>query len=330
SPLLLTVFALSAFAGFAVRRLPAISLAFVAVAALAVWTGRIDEDNPLPTVVGGVLIGVALGRAATAIATVPSDAPATRWPHLKRVLRGVITKQTFEAVDELLDRLRFRIDTLPNGLYQPIPGLSARAARGSGSESRWLAILPVVEAHGVANAVDVGACEGYFSLKLAEAGIPTIAVESQPSNYRTALYAVKRSGRRDVGVLALQITPENATTLPSADCVLCLSVWHHFVRAHGLADATAMLAEIWQHTRKVMIFDTGEVEMTSDYNLPPMTPDARTWLGEYLSSTCTGSRVQHLGVHRAFSPGGAPCDRNLFAVIRTEGPGLDDGTVTRR
>jgi hypothetical protein len=73
---------------------------------------------------------------------------------------------------------------------------------------------------------------------------------------------------------------------------------------------------IWQGTRKVLFFDTGEDEMTPEYGLPAMTPDARSWLGAYLAVTCAGSRIERLGTHRAFDPAGVPCERNLFAVIR--------------
>ena len=141
-------------------------------------------------------------------------------------------------------------------------------------------------------------------------------VESEPSNYRTALYAARRSGPGNVGVLALEVTPQNAFTLPAADCVLCLSVWHHFVPSHGFAAATGMLEELWALTGRVLFFDTGEAEMTPDYGLPAMTPDARTWLTAYLAGTCPEGRIEHLGAHRAFAPGGEPCERNLFAVVR--------------
>lgn len=314
-PLVLVVFALSALAGLAIRRFAVLAVPVAAVACLLVLSGVVDEDVPLVALIGGLLLGVAVARTYEGVGT--GDARARRWPLLKRLLRPVVTKQTFEAVDDLLDRLRFRIDTLPNGLYQPVPGLPARAARGAGSESRWAAMRPVINAHGVESAVDVGACEGYFSLMLGAEGVPTIAVENMPSNYRTALLAARKTENRNVGVLALEVTPENVFTLPDADCVLCLSIWHHFVRTHGLSEATEMLEAIWLHTRKVMVFDTGEAEMTSEFRLPEMTPDARSWLTTYLADTCTGSRIEHLGSHRAFDPAGKPCERNLFAVIRT-------------
>jgi hypothetical protein len=223
-----------------------------------------------------------------------------------------------DAVDAVVDRLRFHIDTFPFGLYQPVSSLpGAQATRARGSETRWEAVRPVLDANGIGSAVDIGACEGYFSLMLAQAGVPTIALEGKPSNYRTTLYAVRRSGLENIGVLALTLTPENVELMPSADCILCLSIWHHFVRSYGLEAATAMLQAIWGKTGVVMFFDTGEEEMTPDYGLPEMAPDPRSWVEDYLARTCAGSRVEHLGRHRAFDPEGGSVERNLFAVLKS-------------
>ena len=256
------------------------------------------------------------GRPTEAQPAGAADAPAPTWSRSTALLKRLVRR---EAVDAVVDRLRFHIDTFPFGLYQPVSSLpgSSRATRARGSETRWGAMRPVLEANGVRSAVDIGACEGYFSLKLAEAGVSTIALEGKPANYRTTLYAVRRSGVAIIGVLALVLTPENIDLMPSADCVLCLSIWHHFVRFHGLEAATGMLQAIWRKTGVVMLFDTGETEMTPDYGLPDMSPDPRSWLEDFLSRTCAGSRVEHLGRHRAFDPDGGSVERNLFAVLRS-------------
>lgn len=292
-------------------------------AASAAYWGALDRDDALsflPLKMAGALVaGAALSwswrrRWWLSRAEAPRDARAHRPFPFRRLLRRVRARATF---DDLLDRLRFRIDTFPDGLYQPVRSLPRSAVtRSSGSESRWGAMAPIIRAQAVESALDIGAAEGYFAIEVAEAGIPTIAVESEPVNYRTLLFAVKRSGTRNVGVLVMEVTPENVATLPAADCVLCLSIWHHFVRSHGLEQATAMLTAIWERSRKVMFFDTGEREMTPDYGLPSMTPDPRSWLANYLAGACAGSRVEHLGVHAAFDPRGNPCTRNLFAVVR--------------
>ena len=254
------------------------------------------------------------GRPGQAEPAPAGDAPAPTWSRSTALVRRLVRR---EAVDAVVDRLRFHIDTFPFGTYQPVSSLPGRrATRARGSETRWGAIQPVLEANGVGSAVDIGACEGYFSLMLAEAGVSAIAVEGKPANYRTTLYAVRRSGLANIAVLALVLTPENVEMMPPADCVLCLSIWHHFVRSYGLESATQMLQAIWRKTGVVMFFDTGETEMTPDYGLPEMSPDPRSWLEDYLSRTCAGSRVEHLGLHRAFDPDGGPVERNLFAVFK--------------
>ena len=55
-----------------------------------------------------------------------------------------------------------------------------------------------------------------------------------PAAARTAMFAVRRSGLEDVGVLALTLTPGNVVAVPASDCTICLSIWHHFVRYYGV------------------------------------------------------------------------------------------------
>ena len=319
--LVVAFFGPSLLAGLLIKRFAALLLPLAVIALSRLWVPLVDED-PFFAMMGGLLVGVVLARALeqTKEPSRPkpepseSDARAHRSPGAKRLAKRFISR---EGVDGVLDYVRFRIDTFPQGVYQPVASLPiGRATRGGGSESRWDAMLPIVREQGVESAVDIGACEGYFSIMLGEAGIPTIALEGAPGAARTAAFAVRRSGLGDVGVLTLALTPENVGLVPVSDCAVCLSIWHHFVRHNGLEVATEMLATIWSRTAKVLFFDTGEDEMTPDYKLPAMTPDARSWLAGYLAETCEDARVEHLGMHTAFDPSGRPCERNLFAVIR--------------
>jgi hypothetical protein len=317
--LVLAVFAPSLLVGLVIKRFSALLLPLAVIALSRLWVPLVDED-PLFAMLGGLLVGVMLGRASdrrprhASSSEAKADARAHRSPGFKRAVKRIVSR---DGIDNVLDSIRFRIDTFPHGVYQPVPSLpTGRATRGGGSESRWEAILPVVREQAVESAVDIGACEGYFSIMLGEAGIPTIALEGAPGAARTAAFAVRRSGLEDVGVLTLALTPANVVAVPASDCVLCLSIWHHFVRLYGVDGATSMLATIWARTRKVLFFDTGENEMTHEYGLPAMTPDSQSWLAGYLAETCPGSRIEHLGTHAAFDPSGRTVERNLFAVIR--------------
>lgn len=220
-------------------------------------------------------------------------------------------------LDDAIDLLRLRLDVLPDGLYQPVPGLPVRKAkRAVGSESRWAAMEPVIARLGVESAMDVGANAGYFPIQLARRGIPTVALDSEPKYVRIATTAVRRNQLDNVAVMTLEVRPGTVCLLPVTDCTLVLSLWHHLVREQGLDTTTHLLQEIWCRTGKVMFFDSGQDEMPESFGLPRMVPTPDAWFGEYLRKHCSGSRVEHLGRHRAFDAAGLPADRALFAVIR--------------
>ncbi|MEV6195090.1 hypothetical protein AB0M19_22145 [Streptomyces sp. NPDC051920] len=220
-------------------------------------------------------------------------------------------------LDDAIDLLRLKLDALPAGVYQPVPGVPVRKAkRAVGTGSRWTAMEPIVERLGVASALDVGANVGYFPIKLAQRGIPSVALESDPKCVRTATTAVRRNRLANVAVMDLELGHDTLALVPATDCTLLLSVWHHLVRELGLESATDLLRALWDRTGKVMFFDSGEDEMPESFGLPRMLPTPDVWLTEYLLKTCPGGRVEHLGRHRAFDAGGLPTDRALFAVIR--------------
>ena len=192
-----------------------------------------------------------------------------------------------DGIDAVLDHVRFRIDTFPHGVYQPVASLPrVRATRGVGSESRWEAILPVVREQAVETRGRHRRVRGLLldharrgrdrddRARRRSGGVPHRDVRRPP----------KRS--HDVGVLALALTPSNVVAVPASDCTICLSIWHHLVRYNGVDEATRMMATIWSRTGKVLFFDTGENEMSPEYGLPAMTPDARSWLTSYLAETC--------------------------------------------
>jgi hypothetical protein len=234
-----------------------------------------------------------------------------------------------KPADDLLDWLRFRLDTFPRSLpkqfhrvdYQELPWIDLRVKesyRSAALQTRWQAMLPVIKAEGIRTAVDIGSNSGWFVFSFADLGIPAVGLEGDTRLARVALYTRKTVHRKMVGILVMELTPANVTLAPSADCSLVLSVWHHFVRDHGLEDATAMLATIWGNTRKVLFFETAE-EMPASWRLPDMSPEPRVWLSDYLEQTCRDSRIVHLGVHETVSPENVRLERNLFAVVRTSG-----------
>jgi SAM-dependent methyltransferase len=202
--------------------------------------------------------------------------------------------------------------------YNELPWIGVQSGRraAASENTRWERIEPLIVEHDVRSALDIGANAGFFSFMLVERGVQTIAVEESTRSVRIGLYARKRSGLSNANFLVLSVTPASVELLPSTDCVLVLSVWHHFVRDFGLEGATEILDRLWARTGKVLFFETGENEMPDWWQLPEMTPDPQSWLTNYLAETCTGGNVIHLGLHDAFDPDDQPCRRNLFAVVR--------------
>ena len=165
--------------------------------------------------------------------------------------------------------------------------------------------------------VDIGSSAGWFGFKLAELGVPTIAVERSAKGLRLGLYTRKKSGLDDVNFLAMEVSPSTVSSmLPAADCVAApvgLAPLRPGVGPRGGdRDARVDLGE----DRELLFFETGENEMPATYRLPPMVPDARSWLTEFLAEICAGASIVHLGLHEALGPDDEPCRRNLFVVVR--------------
>jgi hypothetical protein len=280
-------------------------------------------------VVAGWCASVAWVSGLALALPVASGAQATGPARLRSFARGLLRRQ---PVDDLFDWVRFRIDTFPRSLawlqplglpelhvstYHDLPWVGVRGGRRAEStKTRWESIAPLVEAHGVRSVVDIGSSAGWFGFKLAERGVRTIAVERSSRGLRLGLYTRKKSRLDDVSFLAMDVTPSTVEQLPAADCVLLLSVWHHFVREWGVEAATGMLEEIWWKTGSLLFFETGEDEMPASWGLPAMLPDARSWLTDFLGEVCAGSSIVHLGLHDALGPENEPRRRNLFVAVR--------------
>lgn len=177
-------------------------------------------------------------------------------------------------------------------------------------------MLPVLNELRPQTALDVGCNAGWFTLNLARLGIATTGVEADPPMYRTAILAARAARPPRPAILVLRIDPTSVCQLPSADVVLLLSVWHHFVRDFGIAAADGILAELWQRTGRALFFDTGESECEEEFGLPAMGDDPRGWIARHLAAVCAGGAVTMLGEHDAFAPDGTECTRGLFLVER--------------
>lgn len=224
-------------------------------------------------------------------------------------------------LQSVLDKLQLQFDLFPSLPYQPIPELNrSKAGRASGTYERWKYINEAAKRESVSSALDIGCNTGYFCLELAKQGISSLGIEMDDRFYRLAKAAAMKSDIQNVAFMQLCVKPSTLVFLPATDMLLLLSVWHHWVRLNDLDYATTLLAKCWGNTRKIMFFETGENEMSSDYGLPNMEPSPKEWVEKYLRDTCKDSRVQFVRKFKAFGPHGDEetnvAYRNLFLVQR--------------
>lgn len=227
-------------------------------------------------------------------------------------------------INNAIDYFRMKFDSLPSLDYQPLPWIGLnKANRDAGVISRWEVIEKELEDLNVKTNLDIGCNVGYFSIATAKKGITSIGVEGDPKYYRVMQYAINKLKLKNIGVLSWQLNEDSIEMLPDTESIIFLSVWHHLVKHDGLETATNILRKLWKRNKKVMFFESGELEMPSHYDLPDMGESPKSYFTKYLKDTCEDSTIKHLGTHDAFSPDNKIVKRNLFAVIRNANETVD-------
>ena len=210
------------------------------------------------------------------------------------------------------------------GLPLPIPELGITRGspithgKGQGTLSRWAAIadeLPTPPAL----AVDIGSHTGYFSLRLAERGFMVVGYEPSRRLFRIATAAADRAGQPSVAFMPVAVTPTNVTSLPEADVVLVLSVFHDWCEAFGFDRSLEMLDAVWQRTRRTLFFEMPNTAENASIRsfVPPMgasPEEAQRYIEQLLSRLERGDAAL-LG-HFPSDFRGEDERRHLFVVRR--------------
>ena len=191
----------------------------------------------------------------------------------------------------LLEFLTFRLETTrflldkPKFDYHPLPwvGIDNAATRGDSTRARCEAIKSTLRPSPGSTALDIGCCGGYFSISLTEMGYTVYGVDSFPKHIRIARYATPEKLMTRCHFLLMKVTPETVQCLPATDDTICLAVWHHWVRAYGLAGATFILQTVWNRTSRRLFFESGKARWPRISSCPSIAamPDPGSW------STCS-------------------------------------------
>lgn len=197
--------------------------------------------------------------------------------------------------------------------YQPLAwGDGVITKRHLGTLERWRAIeRELGDLEG--SSLDIGCNVGFFTFQMERKGFFVIGVEGERLPYHVC-NLVKEIGEFNNAVFVRAVVDQDfCTKLPIVDVTIFLSVFHHIVRRWGMGVSTALLRELMRRTTKVLFFETGQSNETNTSwasCLPPMTPDPKSWIENYLFSL-GATEVKFLG---EFETHLSPVKRCLFAV----------------
>jgi len=209
-------------------------------------------------------------------------------------------------LDKIRLKLRFRWLTTkfmidkPQLFYQPLPWCGIETAkRDNGSRQRLSQIFGDINDK-KGSVLDIGSSVGYFPIALAKEGYYVTGIELGKRKFEISQCAAAISDAKTASFVNMEVNSETVNLLPTFDFVLCLSIWHHWIRNLGFDDAMFILESLWARTKDSLFFDTGLDELPEKFNIPDMDNDPESWLNEKLQSACQGGKVEIIGQSSSF------------------------------
>jgi SAM-dependent methyltransferase len=205
---------------------------------------------------------------------------------LRRRLKNIIIANLV-TLTRLALLIRLNLQTLMLGSkgYQPNPFSDDSSSDPRSSTARFRASVALLQDLVHPSVIDVGCNQGYFTFKFAELGGICLGFDNDISELMIARARAALNSVDNVSFIHMTLTYDNIETLPKADIVVCLSVFHHWVRYYGKDKALSMLKALSEKAEKALIFDTGQPEEMSvkwSKLLGFMTPTGPEWIESQL------------------------------------------------
>ena len=195
-------------------------------------------------------------------------------------------------------------------LYQPLYGINTSMVLGKtaperGCEDRW-ALINTCLGDGPGIFLDLGSQLGYFVFRMAERGYFSIGIERDAPSCSMARHLTHVNGIDSTVFLCKDVTPSTLESMPRADVTFCLSIFHHWVREHGLEYADAMMQAIASKCTSQLFFETGQSNEQSGRwpdILSFMGDDPKGWIDNYLGTLgfsdvrCLGEVPTHVSLN---------------------------------
>ena len=235
-----------------------------------------------------------------------------------RFLRGVGNAALYRAV-KLLVRfqlfLQMKVGLLntyaPNAFLPREKILSDERA----SYGRLDAINRFLPEDAQPSTLDVGCNLGFFTFNMAKRGGFCIGIDYGRNEILAAKALAHKHSVDNIVFTQMEITPENASLLPKGDMVICLSIFHHWIRKLGQEQTKIIMQGLADSSNKYLIFDTGQPnEKNNEWakSLEFMNPDINHWAIGYLKSLGF-DKVDNIGTFRTSI---SEIKRNLYIASK--------------
>ncbi len=205
------------------------------------------------------------------------------------ILRSVGNATLFRVI-RLLNRLQLFLQMKVGLLntYAPDAFLSRNVISKDerASYGRLDAINAFLSSDDKPTTLDVGCNLGFFTFNMAKRGGFSIGIDYGRNEILAAKALALKNGIENIVFTHMEITPENASLLPKTDMVICLSIFHHWIRKLGQEKSLEIMKGLAGSTKKYFIFDSGQPnEKNVEWNkyLEFMNPDVGKWAEGYFS-----------------------------------------------
>jgi SAM-dependent methyltransferase len=171
--------------------------------------------------------------------------------------------------------------------------------RAKGTEERWELIRSRI--NGAESLLDIGCNIGVLTAMAAAAGLFALGVEAEWD----AVCAARRKCKANVPLayMHLTVTPANVTVLPTADIILCLSVYQKWYKEFGHDGAQHILRTLARKAQRFIFFEPASRKSKYGRMPPDFVDQDLDSIVKYnlamLREACGGAKVEFVGATAA-------------------------------
>jgi len=165
--------------------------------------------------------------------------------------------------------------------YQPDPFRQNSKSDLRACHDRYKAIEAALGDIDRPSVIDVGCNQGYFTFRFTEKKGFCTGIDNDRSELMAARSMAAAHKVGNVSFLEQTLDKDSIKGLPVSDVVICLSIFHHWVRHYGEQEACTMLQVLSEKAGKALVFDTGQPEendATWADALSFMQPSGSQWI----------------------------------------------------